>query len=630
MGTVNRWKIPLRILAVVGVAEITVMVLIDNLIPVKPGAAKNVLDALALIALTIPFLRHWSVKELRWREQGEKEVRLLQTATRAVMDSRDFQSALELILRAVCEETGWVLGEAWAPSTESGRLNFLTAWSGQPDKVKSFIENSRKFSFAPGTGLPGRAWKTQKPVWVPDVTGDSNFPRASLAREAGLKGAMSIPVLAYGKFVVIMDFFVFETRMEEDKRLINIVSTAAAQLGAFMQRKLAEDERKKLEEQLLQSQKMEAIGLLAGGMAHDFNNLLTLIVGYNDFLLEGLPPGERLHSFAGEIKKAADGASALTKQLLSFSRKQIVFPREIDINASVSEMGKMLKRLVGENIEIVTVLAPGLRLVKADPGQMEQVILNLAVNARDAMPGGGRLIIETANIDLAENPLNCSPADNAVRSGSHVLLKVKDTGTGIDPVILPRIFEPFFTTKEPGKGTGLGLSTVYGIIKQSGGCVTVESRPGDGSAFLIYLPATGTTEAAADRRETPAAARGSGETILVVEDNADLRTLIETALAANGYRVLQAAGAVDAMGICRNGAGKIHLMLTDLLLPGINGLELAQQISAAKPEIKILYMSGYAGSAEGGGAVPPGAVLINKPFTPETLTRSVRKALDNA
>jgi PAS domain S-box-containing protein len=385
-------------------------------------------------------------------------------------------------------------------------------------------------------------------------------------------------------------------------------------------------DRKQTEDQLRQAQKMEAIGQLAGGVAHDFNNILGVIVGYADMLLKDLGPRHPGVRRLEQIHKAADRATALTRQLLAFSRKQILQPRVLDLNAVVGEVEAMLVRLIGANIQIIAVPAAGLGRVKADPGQVEQVIVNLAVNARDAMPQGGKLIIETANVSLDETFRRVHPG---AQTGPHVVLAVSDTGCGMDADTLPRIFEPFFTTKDKGKGTGLGLSTVYGIVKQSGGYVTVYSEPGRGTTFKVYLPRVEEPldQAAAAPRAAPAAPRAVG-TVLLVEDEAALRSMIQEILEEAGYSVLSSATPEEAIDAARSHPGPVHLLLSDVVMPRMGGRDLAAQVSALRPGLRVLYMSGYTDEAiVHHGMLDAGTHFLQKPFTSDALLDRVRDLL---
>ena len=388
------------------------------------------------------------------------------------------------------------------------------------------------------------------------------------------------------------------------------------------ERKLAEDALQQAEEQLRQSQKMDAIGRLAGGVAHDFNNLLSIITGRSELLLRQAalaPAGRRDIEL---IHRTADRAASLTRQLLAFSRKQVLQPKVLDLNTVVANMGRMLRRVIGEDVDLVVVARPGLGRVSADPGQLEQVILNLAVNARDAMPGGGRLTIETADVDLDERHAHRHPG---VRPGRHVMLAVTDTGLGMEPAIRDRIFEPFFTTKEIGRGTGLGLSTVYGIVQQSGGTIWVYSEPGHGTTFKIYLPSV--DEPAQDAEAPPVPPRGGTETVLLCEDEPDLRELTKEVLEEYGYRVLEAGDGREALEVLEGFSDKIDLLLTDVVMPRMNGSELAARLTRERG-VRVLYMSGYTETSVVRGAAAPGAGFLQKPFSPVSLARAVRELLD--
>jgi PAS domain S-box-containing protein len=382
-------------------------------------------------------------------------------------------------------------------------------------------------------------------------------------------------------------------------------------------------QQRRLEGQLLHSQKMEAVGRLAGGVAHDFNNLLTVILSYSDLLLEDLPSDAKDREDVEEIRKAAIAASSLTRQLLAFSRQQVLQPRILDINAVVSGTEKLLTRLLGEDVRLSTSLAPDLGNVKVDPGQLEQIIMNLAVNARDAMPRGGKLTIETANVDMDAAYVAGHPV---AQPGRYAMLAVSDTGIGMDALTQARIFEPFFTTKEPGKGTGLGLATVYGIVKQSGGFIWVYSEVGHGTSFKIYLPRV--DEAAPALGAAPALVGGS-ETVLVAEDVTAVRDVASEMLRRHGYTVLEAADAETALRLARQHQGEIHLLLTDVVMPGASGRELADTLVKLRPNMKVLYMSGYTDDAVvRHGVLQEGIAFLQKPFTPDSLARKLRAVLD--
>ena len=387
-------------------------------------------------------------------------------------------------------------------------------------------------------------------------------------------------------------------------------------------------ETRTLELQLRQAQKMEAIGRLAGGIAHDFNNLLMVISGYSEFLLERLGPDPRLRGPAQEINNATQRATSLTRQLLAFSRKQMLAPKVLDLNEVVTENLKMLTRMIGEDIDLVMVPGPALGAVRADPGQIDQVIMNLAVNARDAMPEGGKLTIETANVALDEH---FARTHAPLLPGDYVMLSISDTGVGMDSETQSRIFEPFFTTKGT-KGTGLGLSTVYGIVKQSGAYIFVDSQPQRGTSFRAYFPrvdGADSSVAAQDSPGLPARERGQ-ETILLVEDESNLRRLARQYLETQGYRIFEAEDGAAALQITNGHQGTIDLLLTDVVMPGMNGRELAAQIEGQRPNMRVLYMSGYAENAVGhNGLLDAGINLLQKPFSLPTLKDRVREVLDS-
>ena len=386
-------------------------------------------------------------------------------------------------------------------------------------------------------------------------------------------------------------------------------------------------ERKALEAKLRQAQKMESVGRLSGGIAHDFNNLLGVIIGYGSVLEERVDVDSDLRKGIQEIKKAGQRAAALTRQLLAFSRQQVLEPKVLSLNTVVADIGKMLLRLIGEDIELTTLLQPDLGRVKADQGQIEQVIMNLAVNARDAMPRGGKLIIETQNVDLDEHPVG---QHSPTVPGRYILLTVTDTGVGMDKETLSHIFEPFFTTKEKDKGTGLGLSVVYGVVKQSGGYIWVDSEPAKGATFKIFLPRVEEAVERDNRQPSVKSLKGS-ETILLVEDEESLRALTRSLLVQSGYTVLETNNGARALGIARDYHGSIHLLLTDVVLPGIGGSVLAEEMAKQYPTLKVLFMSGYTDKAIAAqGVLEEGTFLLQKPFEPEALRNRVREVLDAA
>jgi PAS domain S-box-containing protein len=394
----------------------------------------------------------------------------------------------------------------------------------------------------------------------------------------------------------------------------------------LLERRRAEEALRRAEEQLRHSQKMEAIGRLAGGIAHDFNNLLSVVLGLTSLLLNGMGRDDPMRVDLEEIKTAGERAAALTQQLLAFSRQQVLEPRLVDLNEVIANMDRMLRRLLGEDIDLIARTYAGTWTVKVDPNQMEQVLMNLALNARDAMPNGGRLTLETANVDLDET---YAREHLDVPAGEYVMVAVSDTGNGIEKETIAHIFEPFFTTKERGKGTGLGLSTAFGIVKQSGGSMWVYSEPGRGTTFKVYIPrARDLFQAPAVPQLLPTTLSGT-ETILLVEDEDAVRHVASTILRRNGYEVLEARNGAEALHRCRKHSGPVHLLLTDVVMPRMSGRKLAEQLHQIRPNLRVLYMSGYTENAiDHHGVLDVGVAFIQKPITPDALARKVREVLD--
>jgi len=385
-------------------------------------------------------------------------------------------------------------------------------------------------------------------------------------------------------------------------------------------------ERKRLENQLSRAQRMEAVGILAGGIAHDFNNLLTAIMGYGELMKMDLERNDPHYHYTEEILKTATRGSTLTHQLLAFSRKQILQPSVLNLNSLVSNMERLLRRLIGEDIELVTVTDPDLGAVRADKGQIEQIIMNLAVNARDAMPQGGKLTLETASVFLDEK---YERSHLEVTSGPYVMLAVSDNGEGMDGNTQSHIFEPFFTTKEMGQGTGLGLATVYGIVKQSGGHIWVYSEPERGTTFKIYLPQVEEAVSAIEPKTTMVTRLKGRETVMVVEDDNTLREVIARGLKKFGYVVLTAANGGEALLLCEKRKGPIHLLLTDVVLPQMGGRELAERLLSVRPDLKVLYMSGYTENAiVHHGILNEDVGFLQKPFKVNVMVQKIREALD--
>ena len=684
-------------------------------------------------------------RDITQRKRIEEELRLLQTLLQDVTLSADFRSALEASLRKICETTGWVFGEVWIPSSDGTYLECGPAWYSTSPKLNKFRKISEGFRFQSGIGLPGRVWSSKKAAWVTDVTMDANFPRAPYAMEAGLKAAMSIPILAEDKVVAVIEFFVFEKR-EEDGRLVTLVSTVAAYIGILFQRMQAEDmlrerekryrtlisnipdvtwttdsngkiffispniekiygyapeeiyrdfhnmwlgrvhpddtrrvresfellfsenkgfgieyriqkkdgewiwlrdravgtykkdgatyadgifsditEYKRLEAQLRHSQKLEAVGQLVGGIAHDFNNVLTAIIGFAGILHMKMKKDDPLIVNVEQILESAERGAGMTQNLLVFGRKQAFNMAPVDIADLIKRMEKLLVRLISENIELRTVIEERELVVTADIVQIEQVIINLATNARDAMPDGGTLTIEARSQKLNREFIK---AHGYGKPGTYAVISVSDTGLGMDEKTRQRIFEPFFTTKEVGKGTGLGLSIVYGIIKQHNGFINVYSEVGKGTTFRVYLPMGRGVAGKAKAAELAAPVTGT-ETVLVAEDDASVRSLLKKLLETFGYKVIEAADGEEAVQRYMENKDNIRLLILDVIMPKKSGKEAYEQIREVSPGIKTLFMSGYTADViQTKWIVEKGLDFVSKPISPTDFLRKIREVLD--
>ena len=563
------------------------------------------------------------LRDITERKKAENRLSAQYAVTRALAESNTINEGASKILQVVCESLAWEYGSLWTVDRRSNVLRCSQTWQSLGAEADEFESASRESVFAPGIGLPGTVWNDSQAVWIADVVEDKNFPRSAAAASVGLHGACAFPISFRTEILGVVEFLSRSIR-EPDPELLAMMVTIGSQIGQFIARKRVEEALGESEEQLRQSQKLEAIGQLAGGVAHDFNNLLTVIGGYSSILLGKLPQDSPHRPSIEEIKKAGDRAGTLTRQLLAFSRKQILQPKVLDLNIAVADLEKMVRRLIGEDIDLLTVTAPMLGKVKADPGQIEQVLLNLIVNARDAMPKGGKLTIETRNVVLSEDDAR----RHAAQPGSYVMLAVSDTGYGIDAATQPRIFEPFFTTKGPGQGTGLGLATVYGIVKQSGGNIWVYSEVGRGSTFKVYLPRV--DEAREEAVVSSSVPLRGTEIILLVEDEDQVRVILKEILEGQGYHVLAASNGEEALSISQDLESNIKLMITDVVMPQMSGRELAERVLAVRPNLPVLFMSGYTDDAiVRHGLLDEKLHFIQKPFDSATVGRKVRELLDS-
>jgi PAS domain S-box-containing protein len=563
------------------------------------------------------------VRDLTDVKRAERRQAVQFAVARVLAEPTTLSEKVSPLLEAISTSTGWDLAELWTVEAEGQVLRWAGAWHTAGLEAGEFEAISREMTLAPGADVPGRVWVTHEPVWMTDALAAMHPARASAAGPLGLRAALGCPVRGTTGVIALLTFFSRSARPRDDD-LDAVMDDISGRIGQLIERQRAQEALEQAEGHVRQLQRLEAVGRLAGGVAHDFNNLLTVIMGRGDILLGRLPADDPHRRDIALIKKTAERAAALTKQLLAFSRKQILEPKVLDLNTVVSGMVTMLQRLIGEDIELVFLAGSELGRVKADPGQLEQVIANLAVNARDAMPNGGRLTLETTAVELGEH---YARQHVGVQAGSYVMLGVSDTGTGMDRETQARIFDPFFTTKEPGKGTGLGLATVYGIVKQSGGNIWVYSEPGKGTTFKVYLPQVHDAEDAAEPEQIRPG-RGT-ETILIVEDEDEVRALACEVLATYGYEVLQARMPADALLIAERHTGPIQLLLTDVIMPGMSGRILAERLAPLRPEMNVLYMSGYTDEAiVHHGTLDAGTPFIQKPFTPDALAAGVRRLLD--
>jgi len=560
-----------------------------------------------------------SFADITEQKRAEQRLRVQHAITRVVAEATTLKEAASLILESICEPLGWSLGILWIVDRQAKILRCMDSWASPKADVGSFQKASEQWTFSKGVGLPGRVWESRSPAWIVDIALDRNFPRLPSAAAVGLHAAAAFPILLGGEMEGVLEFFTPDVR-DPDDHVLTLMAAIGSQVGHLI-------ERKQLEEQLRQAQKMEAIGRLAGGIAHDFNNLLTVIGGYSEVGISRLSADDPLRADLEEIKQAGDRAAALTSQLLSFGRRQVVQPKVLDLCMVLMNLEKMLHRLIGEDVNLVVSLGPSLGRIRIDPGQIEQVILNLVVNARDAMPKGGRLTLETENVELTTA---IAAREVTLLPGSYVTLAVSDTGSGMDDYTQSHMFEPFFTTKEHGKGTGLGLSTVYGIVKQSGADIIVESQPGRGTTFTVYFPRVSESDARiSEVNRLPLAAIGGHETLLLVEDEPAIRSLAGDILRQHGYKVLEARHGLEALLAGSQYLGPIQLLITDVIMPQMSGNEVAERMTRERPDLKVLYISGYTDDAIiHRGIIQEGTAFLQKPFSPDALVRKVREVLD--
>lgn len=553
------------------------------------------------------------------RRQAETMHAVQLTVGLALEESVSLNEAVPKILRAMCELQGWTLGALWLVDTQHSVLRCNALWHPSGQQTEHFAQAYRTLFLRQDMGMAGRAWKTDAPAFSPDIVNEADFPAHDAAREADLHGAIAFPIHTGKEILGIMEFFTVEVLHPAVSRMERI-----AELGGMISQFL---NRKDLERQLRQAQKMEALGRMAGGVAHDFNNLLTIINSWAELLMDEPGLTSRAQRGMAQIREAGNKATGLTRQLLAFTRHQVVERQSLNLNERVSDIVELMKRVIGEDIHLVLTLDPTLGRIKADPGQIEQVVMNLVVNARDAMPHGGRLELETGEVMISHSdPFWPDP----LPPGPYVTLSVRDTGCGMSAETLAHVFEPFFTTKELGKGTGLGLSTVYGIVRQSSGTVGITSEVGKGTSFTIYLPRLEEDTGAPRAVTQPKVTSEQSETILLVEDNDMVRGLAHTVLVAQHYHVLAARSGEEALEMVRRQGRHIALLVTDMVMPGMGGAQLAHELQTLQPDIKVILTSGYSGRDETLLKTFDAQVaFLPKPYTPESLTKAVASALES-
>lgn len=536
----------------------------------------------------------------------------------ALEESVSLNEAIPKILRAMCELQGWTLGALWLVDTQHSALRCNALWHPSGQQTENFAQTYRTLFLRQDMGMAGRAWKTDAPAFCSDILNEAAFPAYDAARDADLHGVIAFPIHTGKEILGIMEFFTVEVLHSAVSRLERI-----SELGAMISQFL---NRKDLERQLRQAQKMEALGRMAGGVAHDFNNLLTIINSWAELLMDEPGLTSRAQRGMAQIREAGNKATGLTRQLLAFTRHQVVERQALNLNERVRDIVELMKRVIGEDIDLVLTLDPTLGRIKADPGQIEQVVMNLVVNARDAMPHGGRLELETGEVAISHSdPFWPDP----LPPGPYVTLAVRDTGCGMSADTLAHVFEPFFTTKELGKGTGLGLSTVYGIVQQSSGTVGITSEVGKGTCFMIYLPRLDSDADSSRPMPRPKATGEQSETILLVEDNDMVRGLAHTVLVAQHYHVVATRSGEEALEMVRRQGRHIALLVTDMVMPGMGGAQLARELQALQPDIKVILTSGYSGRDETLlKTFDTQVAFLPKPYTPESLTKAVATALE--
>jgi signal transduction histidine kinase/ActR/RegA family two-component response regulator len=564
--------------------------------------------------LTIGDLNDW--------KRCERLLDLQKKITQDIGNSASAEEATRAVLSALCQRLGWQVAEVWAPETGGDPLRRTASWHSAAPNACEFDRSSRQDNSEGVPELAQQIVDANAVRWVSGFSSKRDLARSELAARCGLHDAVGLPIAMGESERGVFLFFAGDID-EPQTSLLGFLTAISEQCGQFLQSHRTKQSLNDARQDLLQAKKMDTMGRLVGGVVHDFNNLLTIILGYGEIVLEDCEGNGSNRALIGEVLDAGKRAAGLTKQLLGFCRKEAAEPIVVDLNSHVAEMQKMIGRLIGEHIALTTTLAPNAGYVRADPAHIEQVVMNLAVNARDAMPNGGTLAIQTRSVNAGDSRL---PQFSRTTPGRYVLLSVSDSGCGMDEATRKRVFEPFFTTKESGKGTGMGLATVSEIIGQYGGQIEVESAPGRGTTFHILFPsvAQGLEPWQVDSR--PVALSRGDETILLVEDDDRVRELMMRGLTAQGYRVFAAEDPMQALDLCKEKAAEIDLLIADVMLPTIKGPELASRIAAFNSSIRVLYVSGYgAEEVHPSDLLANGAAYLQKPFSTYELARKVRE-----
>jgi two-component system cell cycle sensor histidine kinase/response regulator CckA len=558
------------------------------------------------------------------RKRAARCLALEHAVTCALADPLFNEQSIGTLLSLIGTHLGSICAEFWTADGDVSATRLAASWTSSASNALDFENQTRNWEPSEPADLVKFVLREGKPHWFAKISSDRAIDRAGLAQRCGLDAAVGIPIASGGMTGCLL--FFADQIAEADEQLLASLIAIGEQVGSCLSRQRLQQSLSEATEKLRQAEKMESVGRLVGGVAHDFNNLLTVILGYGELLLGEAAGQPSLGESLAEIVESAKRASGLTRQLLAFCRKEIYNPVVLDLNAHVEGMEKMLRRLVGEAIELTTTLAADIGHVHADPAQIEQIVMNLVVNARDAMPTGGRISIETKTVKLARGQTTTLRA----APGLYVLLSVHDTGCGMDEATRARIFEPFFTTKGAGKGTGMGLATVQEIVQQCGGHIAVESEPGHGSTFQILLPPVTSGMTAWEVDAAPQAIPRGTETILVVEDEVPVKRLMSRLLRVQGYQVHEAGNGTEALELLRKHAAKVDLLITDVVMPDLNGPALADRARALSPKVKVLFISGYRdGELRRLGVPDLGPNFLQKPFTTVDLATKVRQSLDS-